>query len=152
MAVEVTLRRPFASRWFPWPKRLDISLLCFLALIVAYCDRVNLSVTAPLIMQEYHWDTAQMGWVLSGFYIGYTLFMIPAGRLVDYFGPKRVFAASVVWWSIFTALTPFPRSIAGLTCMRAVVGAGESGTIPCINRSLVNWFPRQEYSRVFGFC
>ena len=52
MAFEVTLRSPVASRWFPWPKRLDISLLSFLAMIVAYCDRFNLSVTAPLIMQD----------------------------------------------------------------------------------------------------
>jgi ACS family glucarate transporter-like MFS transporter len=151
MVLEVTLR-PCVSRRLPWPKRLDISLLSFLAMVVAYCDRVNLSVAAPLIMREYHWDTAQMGWVLSGFYVGYTLFMIPAGRLVDYFGPKRVFAASVAWWSIFTALTPFARTVPGLTSVRAIMGAGESGTIPSINRSLVAWFPRQEYSRVFGFC
>ncbi len=90
-------------RWIPWPKRIDICLLSFVAMVIAYCDRVNLSVTAPLIMQEYHWDTAQMGWALSGFFMGYTIFMIPAGRLVDHFGPKRVFAASVAWWSIFTA-------------------------------------------------
>ena len=152
MSLEVNRKAPMTSRWFRWPKRIDICLLSFVAMLVAYCDRVNLSVTAPLIMQEYGWDTAQMGWVLSGFFMGYTILMIPAGRLVDYFGPKRVFAASVAWWSIFTALTPWASSVAGLTCLRAVMGAGQSGTFPSINRSLVNWFPRQEYSRAFGFC
>jgi hypothetical protein len=43
------------------PKRLDISILSFVALLIAYCDRVNMSVTAPLIMKEYLWGTAQMG-------------------------------------------------------------------------------------------
>jgi len=140
-----------AKRWFPWPKRVDISLLSFLAMVIAYCDRVNLSVTAPLIMQEYHWDTAKMGWALSGFFMGYTILMIPAGRLVDHYGPKRVFAASMAWWSIFTTVTPLAGSVVGLTAMRAVMGAGQSSAIPSINRSLVNWFPRQEYSRAFGF-
>ena len=140
-----------SSRGLPWPKRIDICLLSFLAMVIAYCDRVNLSVAAPLIMQEYHWDTVQMGWVLSGFFMGYTIFMIPAGRLVDHLGPKRVFAVGVAWWSIFTALTPLSRSVVGLTVMRAVMGTGQSGTIPAINRSLVSWFPRQEYSRAFGF-
>lgn len=151
MPVESIPKRPIADRWLPWPKRVDISLLAFGAMVIAFCDRVNLSVAAPAIMQEYHWDTSQMGWVLSGFFMGYTLFMIPAGRLVDHFGPKRVFAAGVAWWSIFTALTPFPKPVAGLTCIRAIMGVGQSGTIPSINRSLVNWFPRQEYSRAFGF-
>jgi len=32
------------------------------------------------------------------------------------------------------------------------MGAGESGTLPSINSILVRWFPRQEYSRVAGFC
>ena len=151
MSIWLDRRNSTVKRWLPWPKRVDISLLSFLAMVIAYCDRVNLSVTAPMIMQEYHWDTVKMGWALSGFFMGYTFPMIPAGRLVDHFGPKRVFAAGMAWWSLFTAVTPLSRSVAGLTCMRAVMGVGQSGTIPSINRSLVNWFPRQEYSRAFGF-
>ena len=140
------------TRWFPWPKRIDISLLSFLALLIAYCDRVNMSVAAPLVMREYHWDTAQMGWVLSGFFMGYTFFMIPAGMLVDRWGPKRVFAMSVAWWSVFTALTPLPGSLFAMTSVRVLMGAGESGTFPSMNSILVRWFPRQEYSRATGFC
>lgn len=139
-------------RLLPWPKRLDISLLCFLALVIAYCDRVNMSVAAPTLIREYGWDTAQMGWVLTGFFIGYVGFMIPAGRLTDRWGPKRMFALSISWWSLFTALTPLPRSLAALMAVRILMGAGESGTFPSINSVLVRWFPRQEYSRVTGFC
>jgi ACS family D-galactonate transporter-like MFS transporter len=140
------------SRRWPWPKRIDIALLSFLALVIAYCDRVNVSAAAPAIMQERHWDTSQMGWVLSGFFIGYTGFMIPAGRLADRYGPKRVFALSIAWWSAFTALTPFPKSLGLLTLVRILMGAGESGTFPSMNAILVRWFPRQEYSRATGFC
>jgi MFS family permease len=139
-------------RRLPWPKRVDISLLCFVALVIAYCDRVNVSVAAPSIMKEYGWDTARMGWALTAFFIGYTLFMIPAGILTHRYGPKRVFAFSIGWWSVFTAITPLPGGLAGLAAMRVVMGAGESGTIPSINSILVRWFPAQEYSRVTAFC
>ncbi|MBI3665006.1 MAG: MFS transporter [Acidobacteria bacterium] len=135
-----------------WPRRLEIAFLSFLALLIAYCDRVNLSVAAPRIMQEYHWDTAQMGWALSGFFVGYVLLMVPTGILADRYGPRRVFAWSMAWWSVFTALTPIPRSLAGLSTIRVLMGTGESGTFPAINSILVSWFPRQEYSRVAGFC
>jgi ACS family D-galactonate transporter-like MFS transporter len=140
------------GRWLPWPKRVDIALLAFVALVIAYCDRVNISVAAPSMMREYGWDTARMGWVLSAFFAGYSLMMIPAGILADRFGPKRVFAASMTWWSILTALTPLPRSLGVLTAVRFLMGAGESGTFPSMNGILVRWFPRQEYSRVTGFC
>ncbi|MFN8008854.1 MAG: MFS transporter [Terriglobia bacterium] len=140
-----------SNRFLPWPKRVDVTLLSFLAMVIAYCDRVNLSMAAPMIMREYHWDTVQMGWVLSGFFMGYTFLMIPVGRLVDLFGPRRVFAASMAWWSVFTAVTPLARSVVGLTIMRAVMGVGQCSAIPAINRALVNWFPRREYSRAFGF-
>jgi MFS transporter, ACS family, D-galactonate transporter len=141
-----------ARRLLPWPKRVDIALLSFIALVIAYCDRVNISVAAPSMMREYGWDTAGIGWVLSGFFTGYALMMIPAGMLADRFGPKRVFAVSMAWWSVLTALTPLPRSLGALATMRVLMGAGESGTFPSMNGILVRWFPRQEYSRVTGFC
>jgi sugar phosphate permease len=140
------------TRWLPWPKRLDVALLAFVALVIAYCDRVNISVAAPSMMREYGWDTAGMGWALSGFFAGYALTMIPAGMLADHFGPKRVFAVAMAWWSILTAFTPLPRSLGALTALRVFMGAGESGTFPSMNGILVRWFPRQEYSRVTGFC
>ncbi len=140
------------TRRFPWPARVDIALLSFVALVIAYCDRVNMSVAAPPIMRQYGWDTAQMGWILSGFFVGYAAFMIPAGVLADRFGPKRVFAASIAWWSLFTALTPWCASLWGLVALRALMGAGESGTFPSMNGILVRWFPRDEYSRATGFC
>ena len=139
------------ARRLPWPKRVDIVLLTFFASVVAYCDRVNISVAAPLIMRDYHWDTGRMGWVLSGFFIGYVMFMIPFGILADRCGPKRVLAWSVAWWSAFTALTPISKSLPGMTCIRVLIGTGESGMFPSMNSMLVRWFPREEYSRATGF-
>jgi hypothetical protein len=48
-----------SSRRWPsldaWPKRIDIALLSYIALVIAYCDRVNISVAAPSMMREYGW-------------------------------------------------------------------------------------------------
>jgi MFS family permease len=140
------------NRLLPWPKRFDIALLGFLAQLIAYCDRVNLSVAAPMISAEYGWSPAQMGWVLSGFFAGYMALMIPMGYVVDRFGPKRTLAAGMTWWSLVTLLTPLCRTVPAMAGSRVLIGMGESGTIPSINGMLVRWFPRAEYSRVAGFC
>jgi MFS family permease len=140
------------QRRLPWPKRVDIAVLCFVAVIISHCDRINISVAAPFVMKERHWDTAQMGWVLSGFFFGYTTFMVLTGYLADRFGPKLVFGASVVWWSVFTALTPAPGTVAGMAVVRGLMGIGESGTNSCTNSIIVRWFPPYEYSRATSFA
>ena len=146
------LSAPFVRR-LPWPKRVDLALLSFLAMVIGLADRINIAVAAPILMKERSWDTVQMGWVLSGFYIGYALLMVPVGALADRYSPKWVLGFSVAWWSLFTALTPLPGSLIGMAIVRILVGLGQSGVIPCINSILVRWFPRHEYSRatVFGW-
>jgi MFS family permease len=156
MAQEATPLKVVGSlsrgRYFPWPKRVDIAVLCFTALVIAYCDRANMSVAAPSMLKEYGWDTSQMGWVFTGFFIGYTGFMIPAGRLTDRFGPKRIFIVSMGLWSVLTALTPIPKTLSVLLFVRILLGMGEGGTLPAINAMLARWFPPREYSRAAAFC
>lgn len=132
--------------------RHRIALLCFAANVIAHCDRVSLSVAVPALMKEYDWDSAQMGGVLSAFFTGYALFMIPVGTMVNRFGPRRVFAASMGFWSLFTMLTPLARSAQSLFGMRFLLGAGESGTAACINGTLARWFPPGEFARAAGLC
>lgn len=140
------------TRLLPWPRRVDVALLCFVANLIAHCDRVSISVAMPAMMRERGWDTAQAGWVLSGFFLGYTLLMVPAGLAAQRFGTRTVFASCMAWWSLFTLLTPLPRSLAGLGAMRVLLGVGESGTASCINGTLVRWFPPGEYSRAAAIC
>jgi MFS family permease len=105
-----------------------------------------------MIAGEYHWTPAEMGWILSGFFAGYMALLIPAGYLVDRFGPKKTLAVGMTWWSMVTLLTPWCRTVPFMTAARTLVGTGESASIPAINGMLVRWFPPGEYSRVAGFC
>ena len=152
LVVDPKPGRHDSSRFLPWPKRVDIAVLCFAAVVISHCDRINISAAAPFIMKERHWDTAQMGWVLSGFFFGYTTFMVLTGYLADRFGPKLVFGASVVWWSLFTGLTPAPTTVVGMAVIRGLMGVGESGTNSCTNSIFVRWFPPYEYSRATSFA
>jgi len=134
-----------AGRW-------RIALLCFAANVIAHCDRISLSAAVPWMMAEYGWDTEQMGWVLSAFFAGYALLMIPAGFAVQRYGPRRVFAMSLAGWSVFTMLTPVPGTLGGMAVVRFLLGVGESGTAACINGTLVRWFAPGEYARAAGLC
>ena len=51
-----------------WPVRFTVVILMFLSVVILYMDRVNISVVAPVLMQELGWDRAMMGFVFSFFF------------------------------------------------------------------------------------
>ena len=106
--------------------------MAFLATVLGYTDRVNLSVAAVAMREQLGWSQTEKGIVLSAFFVGYTLFMFASGWLATRVGGKRVLGLSVLAWSIMTLLTPGSArvSFAVLLAARVAIGAGEAGLFP----------------------
>jgi MFS transporter, ACS family, glucarate transporter len=116
---------------------------------ISYLDRVNISIAARFIQQEFHISDLQLGPVFSAFLVGYALFQAPAGRLADRFGPRLILMLGTLWWGVFTALTAMvSASMAGLLlvllAVRFTLGAGEAVLFPSSNRLVANWIPSRE--------
>jgi ACS family glucarate transporter-like MFS transporter len=121
----------------------------FVLSAVSYLDRVNFSIANGSIAEVYHLSDVQLGQVISAMLIGYALFQTIGGRLADRFGPRRVLAAGVVWWGIFTALTAMvPANVTGalfiFIAVRFFLGAGESVIYPAANQFIARWIPATE--------
>jgi ACS family glucarate transporter-like MFS transporter len=116
---------------------------------ITYLDRVNISIAGPWLAQEFHFSNIQLGLTFSAFVVGYALFQVPAGRLADRFGSRRVLTGGALWWGAFTVLTALiPGGVsAALLCFLAVrfmLGAGEAVIYPSSNRFVANWIPTGE--------
>jgi ACS family glucarate transporter-like MFS transporter len=116
---------------------------------VSFLDRVNISIAGGSIAEAYHLSDVQLGKVFSAMLVGYALFQTVGGRLADRFGPRRVLAAGVMWWGIFTGLTAMvPANIAGalfiFIAVRFLLGAGESVIYPSANQFIARWIPATE--------
>lgn len=128
-----------------WPPRYTILLLLFLLSLVNYIDRVNISITAPVMMPELGWDTAWFGVVFSAFVFGYAAFMIPSGLLADTRSPKMLLAVACFGWSFFTLLTPLGQHAFLLMLgLRFLVGACEATSLPAATVINARWVPRNE--------
>jgi len=114
--------------------------ICLLYLI-SYLDRVTISVTAPKMIQEFHFDKVTMGLIFSAFAYSYALFQIIGGALGDRFGPRRVLSVLMGWWSAFTILTGLASTFISLFLVRFLFGLGEAGGFPVATRALSSWFP-----------
>jgi hypothetical protein len=59
-----------------------------------YFDRINLSVGAPQLQQEFGLTDGELGWLFSGFFWSYALLQIPTGMILDRFGVTSVYRVS----------------------------------------------------------
>src|SRR5436305_3811102 len=89
-----------------WPAWYTVVFLCGAAVLISYLDRTNISVAAIPMQTQFGWTETTKGWVLSSFFVGYLAFMALSGALANRYGGKIVLGGAVVWWSLFTALTP----------------------------------------------
>ena len=53
-----------------WQKRHSLVLASFVAMFIAYLDRVNISVAAIAMQESLNWSETEKGFVLSSFFIG----------------------------------------------------------------------------------
>ncbi len=107
-----------------WQTRYSMVAMCAVATFICYIDRVNISVAIIPMADEFGWDRATQGLIMSSFFAGYLLTQIAGGWLADRFGGKAVLGMGVLFWSAFTIITP-PAAFAGLTfCSLPVWGWG----------------------------
>ncbi|WP_345814697.1 MFS transporter [Paraburkholderia sp. PREW-6R] len=131
--------------------RYTILLLIFLITTFNYADRATLSVTGSAMRGEFGLDAIRMGYIFSAFSWAYVLSQLPAGWLLDRFGARRVYAASIFFWSLFTLLQgsigllgSAAAAITALFVLRFAMGAAESPAFPANAKVVASWFPTNE--------
>ncbi|MGC2037643.1 MFS transporter, partial [Paraburkholderia caledonica] len=131
--------------------RYAILLLIFVITTFNYADRATLSVTGSAMRAEFGFDAIRMGYIFSAFSWAYVLSQLPAGWLLDRFGARRVYAASIFVWSLFTLLQSSigllgsaAAAVTGLFLLRFAMGAAESPAFPANAKVVASWFPTKE--------
>ncbi|MGP5412079.1 MFS transporter [Brachybacterium paraconglomeratum] len=131
--------RTFPLRWY-------FIALILVAGVVNYLDRSTLSIGNTTIAADLELTTVQMGLLLSAFAWPYALANLPAGYLIDRFGPKKMFMAAAVSWSVVTVLTAFADSFATLYLCRVLLGVAESPFFAAGLKASQRWFAQHERS------
>ncbi|AHG89441.1 d-galactonate transporter [Gemmatirosa kalamazoonensis] len=130
--------------------RWVVVAVLFLVTAINYADRATISLAGPAIARQLRLDAVAMGYVFSAFGWAYVLAQLPGGWLLDRYGSKRVYAASLTLWSTFTLLTAGVGALASLGAvvalfaLRFLVGAAEAPSFPANSRIVAAWFPASE--------
>lgn len=124
-------------------RHLILGVMC-LMYFIAYIDRVNISVAAPMIRQEFGLSPTELGIVFSAFAYPYAAMQIIGGWCADKFGPRLVLTVLSLIWAVATLLCGFAWGLGSLLVFRFILGIGEGGAFPTATRAFTFWMPTTE--------
>jgi D-galactonate transporter len=131
--------------------RYLILLMIFVITTLNYADRATLSITGSAMRSEFGFDAIRMGYIFSAFSWAYVLSQLPAGWLLDRFGARRMYAASIFLWSLFTLLQSSiglvgsaGGAVIALFVLRFAMGMAEAPAFPANAKVVASWFPTGE--------
>jgi ACS family hexuronate transporter-like MFS transporter len=135
--------RPMKFRWV-------LIGFAFAATVINYLDRQALSITAPILKQEFAMSDESYGLVLSAFMLAYAVMNGLSGPLIDRVGTKIGYACCMAWWSTAGILHMFSRGPFSLGAFRFLLGVGEAGNWPAAVKLVSEWFPAKERALASG--
>ena len=93
-------------------------------------DTGLISFVLPMLSKEWGLTPEQAGWIGSIGLIGMALGAVLAGTIADRLGRKRVFAATVILYSLSTGMCALAWNYESLLFFRFLVGFGLGGELP----------------------
>jgi ACS family glucarate transporter-like MFS transporter len=130
--------------------RFSVLAILFFVTALNYASRATLSIAGASAASDLGLNPVTVGYAFSAFAWAYVIGQIPGGWLLDRFGSKRVYALSLLTWSVFVGLQgfvgwlPLVTAVASLFWLRFLMGLAESPAFPGNARIVAAWFPTSE--------
>ena len=130
----------------PW---LALSVLA-LGLFMTLLDLTIVNVAIPSIVDDLGSTLDQILWVLNGYSLVYAVLLITSGRLGDIFGPRNMFAAGIVVFTIASAFSGLAQDPIQLILARGAQGFGAAMLAPQGLPIMTTIFPPERRAGVFA--
>jgi len=128
----------------------SIWLLAALFMFYKYAIEVSPSVMTQHLMSEFNIDGAQLGNLAACFFYAYLLMQIPAGLLVDRFGPRKVTSIAIALCAIGAIILGSVESLFLAQVGRFISGIGGAfAALSCLKLT-ANWFAPKRFAVMAG--
>nr|WP_314267990.1 MFS transporter [uncultured Moellerella sp.] len=104
------------------PYWVKLTIIFFFGWIALYASRAILGPIMVNIGDEFSLSKAQLGSIMSIFFIGYTLLNIPSGIIGDYLGKKKVLVTGVLLFGAFVVIAGMMPTYASFMFAWIMVG------------------------------
>lgn len=110
----------------------------------------SVNVALPAIQAELHMNAVQLSWIATAYLLAVAVGLLPAGKIADIRGRKRVFAAGLTVYTIGSGLAAFANSATVLIVLRVMQGLGAAMFVSTGMAILTSIFPPNRRGRVIG--
>ncbi|XP_026734766.1 putative inorganic phosphate cotransporter [Trichoplusia ni] len=132
------------------------TVMLLLAMMICYGMRVNMSMAIVAMTDTsqdhyFDWSMQTQGVILSSFFWGYVVLLVPAGELAARFGGRLLVSLAVIINSVISLLLPLCAYYGGwqLVCgCRIVQGLSQGFLTPSVYNLIGKWAPIEEKSRM----
>src|SRR5271155_2121488 len=128
-------------------RRWVIGLLLGAGILINYFDRVNISVAAPQLQQEFGLTPGDLGLLFSAFFWSYAILQIPVGIVLDRLGVTTVSRIGAFLWGVASGVVAFATGFGSIFAARVLLGVAEAPAFPANSKATGYWFPRGERAR-----
>ncbi|WP_034216047.1 MFS transporter [Actinoplanes subtropicus] len=114
-----------------WGRHAAVVLAVTSAVVfMVFLDATIVNVAFETISRDLHAGAGRLAWVLNAYSLAFAATLIPAGRLADRYGRRRVFLLGVAGFTLFSALCGFAPNPAVLVAGRGLQGLFAALVIP----------------------
>lgn len=117
---------------------------------LSYLYRSINAVIGPPIAFEFELGAGDLGLLTSVYFLGFGLFQLPLGILLDRYGPRRVQFALLIVATVGAVIFSAAQSFSLLTVGRALIGIGFAGGLMASFKAITVWFPRRRWPLLNG--
>jgi DHA2 family multidrug resistance protein len=125
--------------------KLGITMVVMIAALMAMIDITIVNVALNDIRASFGTPIDQIGWVSTGYMMANIVIIPMTGWFQKRFGYKRYFAASVLVFTLASALCSLAWNLPSLVVFRALQGLGGGAIIPTAQSILFARYPRKEH-------
>jgi MFS transporter, ACS family, tartrate transporter len=123
----------------------------FVLYLVNFIDRVNVGFAALTMNKDLGFTPAIYGFGAGIFFLGYSLFQVPANLILERLGARRWIFCILLVWGAISAGNAFVRTPEHFYAMRILLGIAEAGFFPGMVLYLTYWFPKSYRARFVAF-
>jgi len=110
----------------------------------------SVNVAMPAIQAEFHMDAVQLSWIATAYLLAMAVGLVPAGKIADIYGRKRIFATGLAVYTLGTGLAVFAGSAVMLISLRVLQGLGAAMFVTTGMAIVTSVFPPNKRGRVIG--
>jgi predicted MFS family arabinose efflux permease len=126
--------------------------LCFAAgYLLSYVYRNINAVISPELTSSLGISASSLGFLTSAYFVAFAATQIPAGMLLDRYGPRRVEPVLLSVAGCGALVFAASDSVGGLTFSRALIGVGVGVCLMAPLKAIAAWYPVECHASLSGW-